>query len=76
MRKTRKALEFWARSAPDAPAGKDAKAALVEVSEAEEIAKIIRGMFTEGSLDPYPTSDTDPIYRLRKLTNWKRGGKA
>lgn len=39
----------------------------------EKMGKYIRGMFDDGALDPYPTSDGDPQYHLRRLSQWKRG---
>ena len=39
----------------------------------EKMGKHIRGMFDDGVLDPYPTSDGDPQYHLRRLSQWKRG---
>lgn len=36
-----------------------------------KMGKHIRGMFDDGMLDPYPTSDTDPQRHLRKLSQWK-----
>lgn len=35
------------------------------------IEAIVKEMFDEGSLDPYPTSDESNEYHLRELTDWK-----
>lgn len=35
------------------------------------IEKIVKGMFDDGILDPYPTSDGGHEYELRELTGWK-----
>lgn len=32
--------------------------------------RIVKEMFDEGVLDPFPTSDASNEYRLRILTNW------
>lgn len=40
-----------------------------------KIERIVKDMFDEGVLDPYPTSDTSDEYMLRKLTGWKRKEK-
>ena len=37
-----------------------------------EVERLVKEMFTEGVLDPYPTSDASHEYRLRRLTGWKR----
>jgi len=35
------------------------------------IEAIVKEMFDEGSLDPYPTSDESNEYHLREWTGWK-----
>lgn len=73
-KKTREALTFWAESCPEAPAGIKAKAALVEMDKADEVRKVLRDMFADGTLDPYPSSDSSPNLILRRWCGYK-GGK-
>ena len=42
-----------------------------ELARLLRIERVVRGMFDDEMLDPYPNSDGDPQYILRKLTNWK-----
>jgi hypothetical protein len=42
-----------------------------EVARLLRIERVVKGMFDDSVLDPYPTSDGDPQYILRKLTGWK-----
>lgn len=37
-----------------------------------EIEKLVKGMFDDGVLDPYPSSDGCAEYLLCELTAWKR----
>lgn len=37
----------------------------------ERMAKILRSMFDNGTLDAFPTSDEADEYKLRKLSGWK-----
>lgn len=47
-------------------------AARNELARLKKIERLVKGMFDTGELDPYPTSDSDPKYLLRKATKWKR----
>lgn len=43
-----------------------------DANRAEKMAKILRGMFDDGVLDPYPTGDTAAEYKLRALSGWRK----
>lgn len=43
-----------------------------ERQQREKIAAIIREMFDERVLDPYPTSDGSYEYQLREMVGWSR----
>ena len=42
-----------------------------ERQQTEKIASIIREMFDERVLDPYPTSDGSYEYQLREMVGWE-----
>lgn len=63
-----------ARIAPSEGAELDAMSALERIRKkavrGEKMAKILRGMFDDGVLDPHPTSDDAAEHKLRTLSGW------
>lgn len=62
-------------AADDADRRQELKNAERELRKVKKIVRLIQEQFTEGSRDPYPTSDMDPDYLLRNLTGWERKAK-
>lgn len=50
-------------------------AARKELARLKKIERIVKEMFDDGELDPYPSSDTCSTYLLRKATKWARKEK-
>ncbi len=75
MKKTDKDAELLTKALVELPPDKDTADALkrlhASATKGERMAKILRGMFDDGVLDPYPTSDTADEYKLRKLCGWR-----